>query len=379
MIAHSTLDDGAPLPGALVIFEDRNGDTRTATTDDDGRASGEIEPGGTVWLVDGYDPQFRNAPSITAYTEVQGGSTVEFGPPPVPASAPVKAMMTVSGSPPQGADGLMWQTNCSPRSTTPGVIVFDERCGTTAEVLLMATDLVGGTTGTVLVSYIYLPAQPITDGGTITIDPNAWMPPQEVVVTFVHGTVSSYGVTSPWGAYQRDNRVPIAGTTMHVHGTIRDSSFLAAFPAATSATIDLDNVLGPTIEQERASNGDVTWRVIDTGGGIRVANAVAYTYLWTQPVENYELSMFMMVYGPADTEGVIEHPQLPPQLAKVQPGEGFLVTRHGYLLRIEGVDPADAPRVAELTMMRSGGPLVPYDPDLATNPGLSVAATFLFE
>lgn len=177
VVAYSKQDVGATAAGSLVVFTDVDGSARTTHIDGAGHASGEVEAGGSVWLLEEAPPGSSSGPWITAYTDVQPGDTIQIGPLPYGGHA-VRGTMQIVGAPPAGAEDVRFASSCSVGYTEPRRITFDDRCGSTADVLLMGSHVVGGTTGTVLVKYIWLPAQPIVDGGTITSDANAWTSPE---------------------------------------------------------------------------------------------------------------------------------------------------------------------------------------------------------
>jgi hypothetical protein len=367
---------GGPAAGALVVFTDLDGSSRTAEVESDGRASGEVEAGGSVWLFVDRPPDVSPGPYITAYTDVQPGDTLEFGPPPEEAHA-ARGTMEIVGMPPAGTDSIRFTSNCPGPPTGRQAIAFDDRCETTADVVIYAHDVVGGTSGTVLRSYIWLPAQPIIDGGTITIDPGAWKTPELVTINFLNsGGPSDYFLTTTLRTIGIQGKyVPLVGSLL-ASGQAKGSDFITVFPpTSANIEIDLDGVLSPSVMAELAENGDVQWSIADDANGALVAHAMTAEYSWQQPIANYQLAMELRITSPAAAGGRITTPRLPGPLSKYQPREDFLINKRGFLFRFEGFDPALARRFAE-----SGSPNSPEFRfhHLATMPTWSVASTLIF-
>jgi hypothetical protein len=83
---HGTPDDlgvgiGPPIEGAVIAFRDRDGNSRSTTTDRNGKASGEVEPGGSVWCSPGGDLLVQGTNALFAFDDVQAGDTLVFGAP----------------------------------------------------------------------------------------------------------------------------------------------------------------------------------------------------------------------------------------------------------------------------------------------------------
>ena len=374
VVAYDKIQIG-PAAGALVVFMDLDGSSRTTEVASDGRASGEVEAGGSVWLFVDRPPDQSPGPYITAYTDVQPGDTLQFGPWPQEAHA-ARGTMEIVGTPPAGADDIYFASNCKGPATGRRAIAFDDRCEATADVVLYAIDIVGGTTGIVLKQYIWLPAQPIIDGGTITIDPVAWKTPELVTINFLNaGGPVGYFLATPLGIlYAQGKYVPLLGS-LRVDGTARGSSFVMQLPATSpNLDLDLDGVLPPSVTTERSENGDVQWAITDDANGALVAHLMTAEYSWNQPIANYQLAMELRITSPASAQGLIGTPQLPAPLSKYQPGADFQIHKRGFLFRVEGVDPAIARWVVESSPFGISG--IAADP--MTKPTWSVASTLLF-
>lgn len=342
VIAYSKRMGSGTAADALVVFEDVNGDSRTSYTDAAGHASGEIEVGGTVWLLEDSPPGQSPGPWITAYTDVQPGETIQIGP--EPGDHAVRGTMMIDGTPPMGTESIVANSSCRVESLDPRTITFDDRCGTTADVLLMASHFVGGPTGSALVKYIYLPAQPIIDGGTITIDPDAWISPEEPpTLTFTNASNAlTYMVRNPL-AFE-PNRVPRVGK-LRITGMDGVAYFDMLVPATVVSTpIDVDRILPPAVISERSATG-VTWSIPE--GSPRTVDAVINDYTWIHPEANYELRIRVQIYSLPSSSGAMTIPALPSEMAKYQPGSEFQISRAGSLIRTDRVD-IDPRRLAEL-------------------------------
>jgi hypothetical protein len=356
VIAYSARAMG-PMSDLRVVFEDPDGSTRTARTDSDGHAGGNIVAGGTVWF---EDADLMQSPGfLTARTNVHPGDTVEIGPRgALPHTS--RATMQVTGTPPSGASVLVVTADCygGPGSALYSMML-DDRCQTTAEVLILAVDQASGASS-FLVGYIWIPAQPIVDGGTITVDPSAWQPPQAVALDFVNaGGSVDYTVQSAFPNAFYPSSPP--GLTIPVGALVAQgsvgapTSFEITFPASAAATpIDLDQILPPAVTTETQSNGDVKWSA--TGDASRVAGAIVTEYDWVhQSSPGYQVPMTLRIIADADSEGVISPFKLPGALSTFAPNEGFMASSgRAALVRFTGFADADPKRMVD----------VPFDPGL---------------
>lgn len=377
VVAHSY--HALPVPAAtdaLVVVVDGDG-TRTTRTDAEGRATAQLQAGGSVWVLDDAPPMNNPGPIITVYTDVQPGDTIEVGPEPrAQQQHAARGTMQVVGAPPAGTESIQFASNCLASGSGGATITFDDRCAATAEVLLLATHFYGGVSGTVLEKYIWLPAQPITDGGTITVDPNAWQAPTELSLSFVNaGGPVTYSVSSAFGnVYQQGNRVPAAGMLRVAGGVNAAKGFELQLPStAVGMPIDLDHVLTPSITTERLPTGSIRWRIADDAGGARVTQASGATFNWIERTPSIDRSHQLRVLSPAASGGTIESPTFPGPLAEYAP-PAELISEAGYasarIVRVEGIDSARAKRLADV------GTYV-LIPELAAAPAWSLATTEL--
>src|SRR5579863_4098424 len=99
---------GPPLAGAQVLFEDRDGTTRTATTDSTGYAHGEVEPGGTVWCSPSGPFRAQNTNSVVAIEDVQTPATLHFGAPPAQHAAIASIMVSAQLPAPPPPEETAW-------------------------------------------------------------------------------------------------------------------------------------------------------------------------------------------------------------------------------------------------------------------------------
>ena len=347
-----------------VVFTDPDGMSRTADVDADGHASGEIVTGGTVTLA----RLIGGSADLTAYTDVQPGSTLEFGPPEV--DHPSRGTMTITGDVPPGADQIQIAAVCRSNSTSPGVqkITLDDRCGATVDLLLVGVKFVNP--NNVNVAYIYLPAQPIVDGGTIALDPTAWRPPEPITI-HIHGADgmfeqpnNSVYLTDSFGVRTYDVRAAhdTVTATMPLAGTFALSAMLTRvpalgqtlyvdLPAVAAQDLDFAGVLAPWVMQH-----DRSWSVDDVGGAL-VASALVADYKWTQPIANYTEDVQLRVISAAPPPGKLPFPNLPAPLAKYQPGPDFQIEATARLVRAEGLADIPVARAAEAGTGIGSGPL----------------------
>ncbi|HWO21979.1 MAG TPA: hypothetical protein VNO30_24625 [Kofleriaceae bacterium] len=384
VVAYSELT-GAPYAGALVLFADRDGQSREAYVDDAGHAGGDVEPGGSVWLVE-LDPSGTGANQLTAYTDVQPGATLRFGP---DAPRATTATMPLSATPPPGGGPYpvvaRVHSACSPlRGSSPAR--FDDRCAATTDVLVVAYQL-----DPVVVeypyAYAYYPAMPITDGGTLTVATADWRPLDQVTLQ-LQGDGGAIGVPNTRVAVMNQfgvhGRTMLSGKTATtqlplVGGLYVEVDLLRApgqahtfgavhLPATASQTVDLANVLAPWVLRDP---GSPTWTADDVGGALR-AQAMVIEHYWVQPIANYEVMNTARIISAPVAPGTIAVPRLPDGLADQQPGADFQIDSAARPVRVEGGTDVDPFRVAERAYPR--GPF--RDP--ASIPATSVSISIQY-
>ena len=328
--------EGAPMTGAKVIFQDPDGTERETTTFE-GVATGVIDAGGTVTLFDG-----RGAYTIDVYTEVQPGATLRFGPE-RERPKPIGARMQLAGGPPPGAEEVFIASACT-RPFDP-IGVFDDRCGTIADLVLLAYHVEQTATlypSYTLVSYQVLPAVAITDGATIAIDSTAWMPLETIGVDLVHAdtvtgvglssTLGHVGASATWTAPRATARLPAVGPFYASVGLARPGANEQGLSVRLDdrRTIDVEALRAPWLTQ----SGD-SW--VTDGGK---ADAVVSTFRWGGNT--------LTVYGPPATHGAPSL-LLPTTLADYGPRPGEELYSDVHVYRFEGLAPSiRGPRAANL-------------------------------
>ena len=339
-----------PLFGALVVFADRDGTSRTAYIDEEGHAAGDVEEGGSVWLL-------KPAPSFgwtlyVAYADVQPGSTLRFGPPAPPARTK-RATMAIAGTTlPQPVDFVRIYSSCG-KALPDGRLELDDRCSSTADVLAVAWEQINPNNR--IVSYAHLPAQPIVDGGTITFGPGDWRVPEQISIQLRNATgmrvqgflESSYGVRSTDVRTQGDMitaTMPAIGSLRLFMRVERDllqpgQAIHVVLPPVTSHEVDLDQVASPWVLRDQGQPR--AWSTDDLGGAL-VAQTMVTEYLWNQPIANYEEWMHVRIISAPALGGDVGVPRLPDELSSQQPGEDFQIESRVHLIRIEGGEPSDA-------------------------------------
>jgi hypothetical protein len=345
-----------PASGSFVSFQDKNGASRTVIVDETGRAEGEIETGGTVWWTQ-LDQHSTNDHLLTAYTDVQAGSTLVFGPEPK-LHAPVGSMLFI-GDPPNPVPGetVTAFAVCGRRryDLGPRTLLLDDRCGSTVDVLLVA-EIPLPKSGTRPVAYAYLAAQTIVGGSTVTAPPEAWKDldtfsllvtsaepfPQVQISASVEndfGFIALPGEGDPTLPNQRTVRLPLVGANLHVTlGASRQRSkqqVVATVPLGPAVTIDLESVGVPWVSQPTSSTQPWTWTQDDRGGTLR-ADITVTKYYWTEPIANYEQRIFLRVISPLRPPSDFSIPRLPsiPGAPNIhQPGEDFRAGAEVQLVR----------------------------------------------
>ena len=359
VIAYSELT-GAPYAGATVLFADPDGESRKTSVDDAGHAEGEIAPGGSVWLVE-LDPNGTGSNLFTAYTNVQPGATLRFGP---DAPRATVATMSLSATPPagNGQDPVVVRVHsaCSPLRGSANA-TFDDRCAAAADVLVVAYQLDPAVVEYPY-AYAYYPAMSITNGGTITVATADWRPLDQVTLQFINDG-GAIGVPNTNVSVM--NRFGVRGRTMLAGKTVTTQlplvgglyvevdllrtlgqahTFGAVHLAATaSQTVDLASVLAPWVLRDA---GSPTWTVDDAGGALR-AQAMVIEHYWVQPIANFEVMNTARIISAPIAPGTIAVPQLPDDLADQQPGADFQIDSAARPVRVEGGTDVDPFRVAE--------------------------------
>jgi hypothetical protein len=338
-----------PLPGEVVVFADTDGESRSAITDAAGKASGEIEAGGSVWKLRNIGDANMGG-TYTAFEDVQPGDTVTFGPPPS-VVRPVVATMTLVAAPPEGDFGVRAVTVCGANYNLGTQVQFDDRCGATADVLVL-----GIAARDAHVSYYKLmPDQPVIDGGTIAVPDGPWQNLDVAAVTFANlgnRTVSDVWVTNEYGLRGTNSSptaevanvyLPVVGDELVVSATIRDASFAGQrisvrVPAQVATTVDLNAVLAPFVTQPRVA--PFVWSV-DDGGGAFSADVKLVEYNWTMQVQNVEAVIRVITISGDVAAGEIGLPRMPEGLDQYQPAPEFTVQRDVTLIRFDDATTAD--------------------------------------
>lgn len=360
--AYTDLMSWGPDFGALVVFADRDGTSRTAYIDEQGHAQGEIEAGGSVWLAHLGSTSGAGS-NLTAYADVQPGAVLEFGAPQPPSRA-VKGTVTFVGDPPTAFNNIIISSSCSVSSNLRQV-TFDDRCSATADILVVAKD--NPSTGQArITSYAYLTGRPIVDGSTITIAPSEWKEPEPVSIQLTNlraafgsepddiAFVSDEFGTQTRSTLRADTIEANLPLTRGIQLTLRVGSgdFLQpgqwvhlALPALATQTVDLQPVFAPWVKREQES--PLVWSM-DDAGGVLQTDAMVTEYEWVQPIANYDEQMLVRVISAVRAPGEIDLPQLPDALADYQPEPGFRVNTSVRLVRVEGGDEARSQRFAEM-------------------------------
>lgn len=358
VVAFSQIGTSEPGPrtGAMVVFADRDGASRKAYIDADGHAAGEVEDGGSVWLVESI-PEASGMNLYAAYADVHPGETLRFGPLEPPVRAKRGTMTVQVPTLPQPVDVVRISSPCG-KVLMDGRLELDDRCGATADVLAVAWDLDRG--GDSILSYAHLPAQPIVDGGTIVLGAGDFRPAEQVSVQLrnaagvdgVIGLESSYGFRVPRTIVQGDRvtaTVPAIGTLRWTARLRRDPVQLGqeihfALPAAVSQEVDVNRLMTPWVVRDESRPGD--WSADDLGGAL-AAQMMVTEHQWVQPIANFEESVNVRIVSAPELGGKIEVPRLPDALSKHQPGKDFQIETTVHLIRFEGGDPSQAAWLAE--------------------------------
>jgi hypothetical protein len=303
--------DLGPATNATVVFQDPDGTERTTTIDGNGYASGEIVAGGMVWL---RDPPILSPPRVTAYADVQPGSTLRFGRPP---NARI-ATMSWTGQPPMTGEDIRVFTLCG--GGTAQTLFIDDRCGAsvaTIDLLAVAYQVQPGPNDPIPTSYAYLPAQPVTDGGTVAIPSTAWRSLDAVSVQLVNlagGTSEGVGVANAFGfsaSAASGGKLPLVGPSLVVTASVarglQADTVTAVVPLSASATLDFQTVAAPWVTQPDASGA---WSVDDVGG-LLSADAMATQYGWTVLVPGGEVGLNAFVISPPGPGGTTSFPKIP--------------------------------------------------------------------
>jgi hypothetical protein len=338
-----------PLYGEVVVFADTDGESRLAITDADGKASGEIEAGGTVWKVRNTGDANMGG-TYTAIEDVQPGDSVSFGPPPRIAR-PIVATMTVVATPPADGYAVRAANRCGTSFGGPA-LEFDDRCGSTADALL-----IGYYSRTATVAYYkLLPDQPVADGGTISAPEGPWNQLDTTTITFANlgdRTVSDVAVINQFGVASQHVSVgptpdvatgtlPVVGDELLVSATVRSGTrnqrIALWVPAQTAVTIDVDDLLVPFVTQP--TTAPFAWTG-DDGGAAVSADVKIVTYDWTTRVQNVDAAVRVITISDDVSPGEIGLPQLPEGLDQYQPTPEFTVQRRVRLLGFDQATTAE--------------------------------------
>lgn len=358
---------------SFVVFADRDGESRTATLDAEGRASGEIEDGGSVWFVE-LGGAVTQVNTFTAYVDVSTGSTLEFGP---PAPTP-QATMTITGTPPVG-DLVRLYSTCATQGPMSSELVFDDRCGATADIL--AVSYLRVNPNDQIASYAYLPGRMIMNGAIVAIAPGDWRSPERVMVNLVNApALPSVSLRNQFGVDSTNDGtgevLPLVGSGLLVTAQVRldpltpGQTIIFDLPVQASQDVDVNQALAPWVAYKQDS--ELTWSADDLGGALP-AHATVIEYEWEQPIANYMELVRVRLLSPVREAGTLERPDVPDSLATYQPKSDFRVSSKVRLVRMEGGDDATLLRAVERVTRSSAASAV-----LGDLPGRSLAFTDFF-
>ena len=160
---------GAPVAGRAVAFlAADDAVVAEVTTDATGAASAEMGAGGSVTVAAAAVVQAGTTPLMFTYLNVRDGDDLVIGEPPRPATQTFGVTLTVPASAAPTAQGFSFNATCNvnaSNSTSARSVDMNLRQGcTTTDFYVEAQD-----SGLRMISALWLPAQPVTAGATISM------------------------------------------------------------------------------------------------------------------------------------------------------------------------------------------------------------------
>lgn len=327
---------GAIAPGqddAVVLFADRDGTSRIGNLDDEGKVSGEIEDGGSVWLVTGWNG-ISSPPSFTAFTDVAIGSTVRFG---NTADAPI-AVMPVSVALPDGANTFRLTSSCGEHQSN--AIAFRLACNGKGDLMVAAYEQVGNDENGPLF-YAYRDGIAIDDGQTIAIAASDFKPVEQIDLTITDldgaqasdlvltddtGTWSYQGPTGPTSSLSL--AFPLGAPHLELGATLQKGAssqrVLIQIPAEGNQAIPVHAHLAPWVTDD-VSATSFSWQIDDENGTL-AAQAMVTTANWVSTKDAADdpgIGLSTRVISPPRAPGSVDAPVLPDDLTSRFAAAGY--------------------------------------------------------